>query len=228
MFEFLGGSGPMAGFAVREPDLLGLAGRRDLSDLNRRYLELGLVPEHADDPLFGWSGAVTQEIGATDEATRARMAECPFALVEVCLPPVVTGSRVGDGGAGAGTGQAVAGLPRPAACVAYARMAVFTAWRIAASAPLAARFAFGCPAKDEPPLLALSPSQVAGWADDPGTVRARWPGEPHFWAMLRHAAEADDPPSLRWAHCFGICLMAWERPGDAVVAGRARAARQRR
>ncbi len=193
--------------------------RRDLTDLNRRYLELGLRPDAGADPMLAWSEAVRREVEAADPAVRDRMACCPFALFEIYLPPEnsVPGTescaeldRVED------RGQGEPGAARAAACVALAHGALFTAWRLAGSAPLAARIAFGLTPATELELNEMCPTRIAQLATCPGVVRARWPERPRFWAMLRAAANADCTHSLQWAHCFGICLMDGERGGARV------------
>jgi len=190
--------------------------RRDLTDLNRRYLELGLHPAAGADPMVAWSEEVRREVEAAGPAMRDRMACCPFALFEIRLPPGDSGpdtdlcaeeDRVEDRAQG---GPDVA---RAAECVAFAHGALFIAWRLAESAPLAARIAFGLTPATERELNEMSPTRIAQLATRPGVVRARWPGRPGFWAMLRAAAQAGCAHSLQWAHCFGLCLMDGERGG---------------
>jgi len=184
---------------------------RDLADLNRQYLELGLDPGVASDPLFGWSDDVRNQIAAAGPEARGRMAASPFALFELRLPAgeSVPGSeflaelgRVEDRPAGGAAGAA-----RAAGCVAFAHGALFTAWRLAESAPLAARIAFGLSATEEQVLSETGPTRIALLAAWPGVVGPRWPAHSRFWAMLRGAAQAGTATSLQWAHCAGICLM---------------------
>ena len=105
------------------------------------------------------------------------------------------------------------GLARPGACIAFAHGALFTAWRMADSAPLAARIAFGLTPATELALVDMCPTRIALLATHPGVVRPRWPDQPRFWAMLREAANAGSCHQLQWAHCFGICLMDGEHGG---------------
>jgi len=214
--------GENQGWAPSDPDHEGIftrSVRRDLTDLNRRYLELGLHPETAADPMLAWSEEVRREVEAAEPAMRDRMACCPFALFEIHLPPgnSVPGTefcaeqdRVED------RAQGGPSVVRAAECVAFAHGALFTAWRLAGSAPLAARIAFGLTPATELELSEMSPTRIAQLATRPGVVRARWPGRPGFWAMLRAAAHADCAHSLQWAHCFGLCLMDGERGGARV------------
>jgi hypothetical protein len=188
--------------------------RRDLSDLNRQYLELGLTPGTFSDPLFGWTDDVRQQIAGADPEVRERMAGCPFALFALRLPVADSGNsvpgtefpaeldKVEDRPGGSGPGTA-----RPAGCVAFAHGALFTAWRLAESAPLAARIAFGLSPAAELELNETGPTRIALLAVRPGVVGPRWAAHSKFWSMLRGAAQVGSATSLQWAHCAGICLM---------------------
>lgn len=191
--------------ASADAGLLSRAVRRDLVDLNRNYLELGLSLAGEADPLFAWTPSVRQEIAAAEPAVRARMAECPFSLFRICLSgtagSVPDGHRVEDHGARApATG-------RTPGCLEFSSSALFAAWRLADSAPLAARIVFGLTPSEELLLNELSPSQVGALAADPAVVRARWPDRVRFWSALRTAAESATPAALQWAHCMGICMI---------------------
>ena len=217
--------GSQPGPLVPDTGLLNGAVRRDLVDLNLGYLELGASLVDEEDPLFAWTAAVRREIVAAEPAVRARMAECPFSLFKIALPgstgPDPGGPRVEDAAVRAPQGG------RAARCQEFSSAALFAAWRLADSAPLAARIVFGLQPVEELRLNELSPSQVGALAADPGVVRARWPDRPRFWAALRSAAETSTPAALQWAHCMGICLIeegpAGLRDGDpAPPAGRRR------
>lgn len=196
--------------------------RRDLTDLNRQFLELGLAGELAADPRFAWSEPVRVRLAATDATTRDRMAACPFALFELRLPrpaPAgeVSASRVADGAARPGPGE-----PWSGRCLAFAHFVLFVALRLADAAPLATRIALGLSPGDELRLNELCPSEAARLAASPEAIRPRWPAHPRFWDMLRRAASADSPPALRLAHCAGICLLVSELnpPGAAATPSR--------
>jgi hypothetical protein len=180
--------------------------RRDLTDLNRQFLELGLAPELASDPRFGWSDAVRSGLLETDPGTRDRMAGCPFALFEIILPgarplsPVP--ARVEDGAVPAGSSE-----PWPGRCLVFVHFALFVACRLADSVPLAPRVALGLSHAAELHLKEMCPSDIARLAACPGLIRPRWPAHPRFWAMLRGAARGNSSSSLQRAHCVGICLL---------------------
>jgi hypothetical protein len=181
--------------------------RRDLTDLNRQYLELALAPELSIDPRFAWSDTVRSRLVATDAATRARMATCPFALFEIQLPadhgPVARRAlRVEEG-----VGVAAGGEPWQARCLEFAQFALFLALRLADAAPLAIRMALGLSTAAELRLHEMCPSEVAQFAARPDVIRPRWPSHPRFWAMLHGAARIDSSALLQSAHCLGICLL---------------------
>jgi hypothetical protein len=185
--------------------------RRDLADLNRQYLELGVTPDACSDPLFGWADDVRTLIAGAGPTIRERMAACPFALFSVCIsagnPVPGTGflaelDRVEDRPDGGSHGST-----RLPGCVAFAHGALFTAWRLAESAPLVGRIAFGLSTVAERELAETGPTRIALLAACPGVVGPRWPAHSRFWAMLRGAAQSGTATSLQWAHCAGICLM---------------------
>lgn len=181
--------------------------RRDLTDLNRQFLDLGLAAEFAADPRFGWSDPVRIGLQRTDAATRDRMAVCPFALFEIRLPAdhSLAGpmpSRVEDGRGPAGDAD-----PRHVRCLAFVHFALFVAWRFTDSAPLATRIALGLSPQAELQLHEMCPSEVARLAGCPELIRPRWRADHRFWSMLSGAAQQDSTPSLQRAHCVGICLM---------------------
>ena len=140
--------------------LLGGSVRRDLADLNLRHLEYPLDGPDPSDPLVSWSPDVVREIALARPEVLARMAGCPFSLFELRLPEangcVANGTGVRDA-------TAVA-TPRAARCPEFARTALFAAWRMADSAPLAARIVFGLTPPQELLLNELpsrSPPDVA-------------------------------------------------------------------
>jgi hypothetical protein len=178
--------------------------RRDLTDLNRQFLELGVTPELASDPRFAWSEAVRSGLRRADPATRGRMAACPFTLFEILLPVDLS-----TGGAGPSRIEDTAGVAEPwrGRCVEFVHFALFVGWRLADSMPLATRIALGLSPGAELQLNEMCLSEVARIAALPDLIRPRWPAHARFWAMLRGAARANSPSSLQRAHCLGICLL---------------------
>ncbi len=180
--------------------------RRDLADLNRRYLELGLDDAMRRAPVFSWSETVRREVAAADAAVRGRMAMCPFALFAIDLP-----DRERRSAADVNLVEDRASVTRDTESASrrrsFARAALFAVWRLADTAPLAARIAFGLTPAAELELNELCPTEVARLAGVSGVLRTRWPTQAWFWAMLRGAAEANCERSLQSVHCVGICLM---------------------
>jgi len=209
---------PFEGFETLVPGgLLTPTIRRHVADLNAQFLELGLSPDLAGDARFAWSEPVRRGLLETDEATRGRMAACPFTFFELLLPPHRPGSvaetgRVADGGWPTAAGV-MAGR-----WLSFSHLALFLAWRLADSAPLATRIALGLPASCELKLNEMCPSQLVQLATWPGLIRPRWPAHQQFWATLAGAGRRNTTVALQWAHCFGICLLGADRevPGDTA------------
>jgi hypothetical protein len=206
--------------------LLTPAIRRDLADLNRQFLELGLAPELASDPRFGWCESVRLGLLQTERSIRDRMAACPFGLFEVQLPAIVatpgsTHSRVEDGAIVPALGE-----PWNARCMAFVQFAFFVAWRMADSVPLATRLALGLSPAAEHRLNEMCPSELAQLAASPAAVRPRWPAHDRFWRLLISAAAGHSASSLQQAHCFGMCLLLSDL-NEAGGAGRASPPRRR-
>lgn len=186
--------------------------RRDVADLNREFLELGLACELAGDPRFAWSDAVRQSLVETDEATRARMAASPFTFFELRLPPAGPCGVAVPGGI-ADSARALVASDIAGRCASFVHLALFLAWRLADAAPLATCIALGLPPAAESRLHELSPSRLVQLAAWPGIIRPRWPAHVKFWSLLAAASRGSSVVALQWAHCIGICLL------DAAPAG---------
>ena len=201
--------------------------RRDVADLNRQFLELGLSPDLAGDARFAWSEPVRRGLLETDEATRGRMAACPFTIFELLLPPDRPGSvaeprRVEDGG------WPVAAGVTASRWLSFVHLALFLAWRLADSAPMATRIALGLPPSVELRLNEMCPSELVHLATWPGLIRPRWPAHQRFWATLAGAGRRNTSVALQWAHCVGICLLGADRERPASTAGEPGARRRPR
>lgn len=200
------GSGPL-----HRGNLLGPAIRRDLADLNRLFLELGSEPALDEDPRFAVADAVRRGLVACGPDDRARLAEAPFSLFLVRLPPLPPAAdRVADARPPPAPDAGAA-----ARCHAFVLLALSVTRQLAGAEPLAPRIALGVSPEDEGRLAALGPAELARLAAWPGVVRPRWPRHERFWAMLIGAARRADPALLRWAHCAGLCLLT---TGDEAVA----------
>jgi hypothetical protein len=189
--------------------------RRDLTDLNRQFLSLGLDAVHSEDPRFRLPATIRSLVSGIDAEERRVVAQCPFALFELILPPpdaasLWTHNRVGD-------------QPQPAAQVtasvrshSFAHSVLALARSLAASLPLSIPLSLGLSGKAETQLVELRPSELASLAGWPGLIRPRWPGNPRVWAVMTEAARQNTDDALQWAHCVGLCLLGTEtRPGGA-------------
>lgn len=178
--------------------------RRDLTDLNAQYLDLGLAPGLELDARFRWSEPVRRCLLAADAGTRTSIAGVPFALFGLALGPVDAATeapRVED--------RRVATVPAgwQARFDSFAHQSLFLARRLVDGEPLALRLAFGLPDDAQRWLAECRITQLAEIAGQPRVIRPRWPLHARFWEMLASAARRGTPDSLQWAHCIGLCLL---------------------
>jgi len=195
-----------------------------LADLNRQYLELGLEPELADDPRFGWAPAVRRQLQEVVVAERMRLAAVPFALFRLEPPGDAAGSvatRVED----TSTGERSRGLA--ARLASFAHQAAFLASTLAGTLPLASSLLLGLREPAQATLRDALPSQLAAIAEHPGLIRPRWPTHETWWTLVVDAARRGTVSGLRWTHCFGLCLIGAADARAAVGAGMQRSAARR-
>lgn len=184
--------------------LLPPALRRDLTDLNSQYLELGLAAGLEGDPRFGWSEPVRRCLLEADAETRARIAAVPFALFGLVLSPAGSGTtapRVEDGRA----------VTVPAGWQgryeSFAHQAMFLARQLLDGDPLALQLVFGMSDEVQRRLAESRLVQLAEIAVSPRVIRPRWRLHARFWEMLAMAARRGTPTALQWAHCIGLSLL---------------------
>jgi hypothetical protein len=197
--------------------------RRDLADINRQYLDLGLDPGLQDDPRFGWSPAVRRCLAGIDPSSRARIAASPFAFFDLILPaslPDPALDRVEDGDRG------LQHDVLPGRLASFAHQVAFLARQLVITSPLASELVLGLSACAQSLLAEARPSEVAELALRPGLICPRWPAHERFWSVLSHAARDGSPVALQWAHCLGLCLFG--ASDFASPATRPRARRQLR
>jgi hypothetical protein len=196
--------GPVADAALpARGGLLSPILRRDLTDLNAQYLDLGVASFPAGDPRFGWADAVGRRLSDLEGGLRERMASAPFALFQLQVPLATPSPVNGIADLARGTSDAA----WAARCTSFAHQAAFFARRLCDSVPLAANVVLDLTPETQAALCALRPSEIAGFAEDPGFLRPRWPGHQRFWRMLEAAARADSAVAMQWAHCVGVCLL---------------------
>jgi hypothetical protein len=198
---------------VARQGLLPPALRRDLTDLNVLYLELGLGPGAEDDPRFAWSPTVRQGLRDLDAPTLGRLGAGPFALFEIVIPEAGAapgGDRIEDGRVATRQGS------WQARCDSFAHQAAFLARRMVEGEPLAARVVLGLSPHVQQQLAEWRLPQLADLARGPDRIRPRWRRHPQFWQTLLGAARRDSPRALHWAHCIGVCLIGAEDGAGAA------------
>jgi len=177
--------------------------RRDLSDLNAQYLQLGLTPALADDARFAWTEPVRRALLGSRAEALSRLVEVPLALFELGF------ARTAGGLASA----AVADSRSPsiaadllARCDSLTQQAVYFARRLVDADGLAAGFVLDLSVATRAWLAERRPSELAGIASHPGLLAPRWRLNAQLWRSLIAAAERDSPTALQWACCIGVCL----------------------
>ena len=197
--------------------LLSPALRRDLTDLNTQYLDLGLAAGAEADPRFAWDEPTRVSLRSADVDARERLASVPFALFELVIPaaPCPAPARVEDG-ISAGRAGIVAGR-----CESFAHQAAFLARRLAEGGELVSGVVFALAPEARRWLLECRPSQLAELALDPATIRPRWRAHAQFWQVLVGASCRSSVAALEWAHCIGLCLIGASE-GSPATAGRRR------
>ena len=185
-------------------NLLNIAVRREIADLNRLFLERALDPDEAGDDWYRVPAPALDRLAAAGAEARERAAQWPLALFELRLP----------GGDGEEGGDTVADRPPPLAIQgaraesrrAFGVTALGVVRQLSEGIPLAPRIAFGLEAAVATRFSAMSLSEsyrVAAW---PGLVRPRWSEDDRYWTLLAETAIAG--VSVHWAHSAGLCLLA--------------------
>lgn len=199
--------------------LLPPALRRDLADLNGQFLDLSLATDAAGDLRCGWAEPVRRRLREIDRPTRTRMAAAPFALFRLFLPVLTVAAPPEPAGGVADLPLSAPATIGPGRWMSFAHQAAFFARRLVDGAALSANVVLDLTPEAQSRLGAMSPSQLAAVAEQPGLVRPRWPDHLRFWEMLEAAARRDSPVAMQWAHCVGVCLLGVEADGTAGKPG---------
>jgi hypothetical protein len=213
--------GPSLGTPARH-GLLPPTLRRDLADLNSQFLDLSLAGDAAAEACCDWGDPVRRRLREIDRPGRARMAAAPFALFRLVLPAPPGQLLPGSPGGVADLPAAAAAIGWQGRWMSFAHQAAFFARRLVDGAALGASVVLDLTPEAQSLLAAMSPSQLAAAAAQPGIARPRWPDHLRFWEMLAAAARRDSAMALQWAHCVGVCLLGVDAPGVAPGAGRRR------
>lgn len=177
--------------------------RRDLADLNRQYLQLGLTPALADDARFAWTEPVRRALGELPVETLDRLAAVPLALFELAF------GRAGGSPVSAGVEdsrpRSIAADPL-ARCDSLAQQAVHFARRMVDADGLAAGYVLDMSIATRAWLVERRPSELAEIARHPGFLGPRWRLNVDLWRGLIGAVRRDSAMALQWACCMGVCL----------------------
>ena len=192
---------------IHHGNLLHAGVRRDITGLNRLFLERVLDPASTDDPWFKVAAPAVARLGEAEPEALERAARSPVALFELTLPD--------PNAAASWRSQAVAdepGLPADRRGQlelrrAFGVAALGVVRRLAEGAPLSPRIAFGLQPADEAQLVALSVAESYRLASWPGLIRPRWPAHARYWEMLTEAALDKGADCMRWVYATGLCLL---------------------
>ena len=191
------------GRSAAQGNLLIAAIRRDITDLNRLFLDCALDPALCDDRWFRLPDAARSRFTRAGPDARERAACSPVALFELSLP--TPDSWVGLAVADDDDEAVDRGRAERRRSFGLAVLQVLR--RMAEDMPLSPRIAFGLAPVEEARARALTLSEsyrLAGWA---GLIQPRWPGHARYWGALAEAANAAGADILHWAYSAGLCLL---------------------
>ncbi|HEX9207055.1 MAG TPA: hypothetical protein VF851_02390 [Steroidobacteraceae bacterium] len=188
-------------------NLLNAAVRRDITGLNRLFLEHVLDPASGAHPWFRVPSSAVARLTEALPEVRERAAGSPVALFEVTLPD--------PGDASVWRSEAVADEADPAAAGrsqvemrrSFGLAALEVVRRLVEGVPLAPRIAFGLAPVAEAQLATLSIAESYRLASWPGLIRPRWPAHTRYWEALTGAASGVGPDVMRWVYSTGLCLL---------------------
>lgn len=203
---------------IHQGNLLHAGVRRDITGLNRLFLERVLDPVSATDPWFSVPAPAMTRLAEAPQEAKERAAQSPVALFEVRLPDT--------GDALAWRSDAVADDPgsNPARRGqdemrrTFGLAALEVVRRLLEGSPLSPRIAFGLGPVHEAQLAAMSIAESYRLASWPGLIRPRWPAHARYWEVLANAATGTGADAMRWAYATGLCLLGQceRRPVPAV------------
>ena len=211
---------------IHHGNLLNPAVRRDITGLNRLFLERVLDPFSANDPWFRVPVPAVARLAAASQEARERAAHSPVALFEVTLPePGDTCAWRSDAVADASDLDDV-GRHHVEMRRSFGLAALEVVRRLAEGVPLSPRIAFGLGPAAEAQLASLSIAESYRLASWPALIRPRWPDHARYWEALAQAANGIGVDVMRWAYATGLCLLGQvERPPVQAGYGLRRALR---
>lgn len=188
-----------------------------IQQLNLDYLEL-LVAEHAN-------GERTAQLQHLPPTQRAALAAVPAGALPMmaATPYTLYSLGVEDENFWASIcADSIAGIPASvmhryaptsdtSAQFAFCKLALFHAWHVAATNPMAARVLYAMPYTTAERLAARPLWQITCIASrHPALLMPRWPTNPAFWPDLIRFAAARDVRRLTTARLLGVQLIAAE------------------
>jgi hypothetical protein len=171
--------------------------------INRQLLELLCEPAPSQRTVL------TQLCSGLTPAARARLARCPYVLLDAGFatparwPPLGAESgAVREPGAQGGYFSSPQG-------VALVRRTLVFAWHLARSNPFSARILLGMAAPCAPCVAASRLEDLEALAElRPAWVTPRWEAQPQVWQQLVRAAGPGPVSQLRQAQLRGLQLLA--------------------
>lgn len=224
---------------VRKHNLLGAAPVLDaallarIQQLNLDYLEL-LIAEHAaaecSAQLQHLPPTQRAALAALPRSTLPALAETPYTLYSLGVEDENFWASI-CASATAGTPSSVVHrYARPSdasAQYAFCKLALFHAWHVAATNPMAARVLYAMPYTTAERLANTPLWQITCIASSHAALlMPRWPTNPAFWPDLIRFAAARDMRRLPTARLLGVQLIAaelevacaWSRSRTPVIA----------
>jgi hypothetical protein len=183
-------------------NLLNEAIRRDITDLNRLFLDCALDARLDEDPWFRLPESARRRLHAAPQDARDRAACSPVTLFELDLPfGDWPGDRVAE--------THLAATPRADTerRRSFGVIVLQVVRRMADNVPLSTRIAFGLGPAAEGRARALTLGESYRLACWSGLIRPRWPGYEHYWHALVDAATDPAGGVLHWAYSTGLCLL---------------------
>jgi hypothetical protein len=180
-------------------------------ELNHRFLDL--VAGHSCDwvsrPRLRLPSEVAERVAPLSSAQRRAAANCPYALFDLRFEDgsfwqarLATVNRwsVADAGSGDPT------------TLNFVNLALFFAWHVASTEPLASRILLGMSDVTAATFRAATIDCLPGLvADAAADLTARWSNWHAYWSALTNAVAQPNSPDLRRIQLYGLQLAAAAR-----------------
>jgi hypothetical protein len=172
-----------------------------LRELNHRFLDLAAA--HSENPGdLKMPLETAAPIATLSAEARAAAADCPYALFDLRFHDEAHWrARLGES-------WRIADEPAVAADVAaFARLALFYAWHLAATPKQGAQLWLGMAESTAAAFRAASLDRLPALAaSESVNLSARWSTSTFYWRALTSAAARGDPRRLRRVQLFGLQL----------------------